>query len=125
MTELIASFNSRIYFKEEFRRIYRNDLFTSIVELKGLSQYRNEINEKFVHRIVEERIDSGETNLYTKLSLDHSLYFECFYIGLVDNSLFLSWPPTRQPFFFFLSIYCLRLSWPLFARGTFEDTCLF
>lgn len=84
-------------------------------------QYRNEINEICICWIVEELIAAR----HTKLSLDHSLYFECFYIGLVDNSLFLSWPPTRQPFFFFLSIYCLRLSWPLFARGTFEDTCLF
>lgn len=55
-------------------------------------------------------------HLYMKLSLDHSLYFECFYIGFVDNSLFLSWPPTRQPFLFF-SIYILSSSFVASVRS--------
>lgn len=135
-TELIASFNSRFedtsYFKEEFRRIIETiNLHCrwrgGIGQIKNLSSNRfitfHNIERKLMRLYWKELI--AARHLYMKLSLDHSLYFECFYIGFVDNSLFLSWPPTRQPFFFFLSIYCLRLSWPLFARGTFEDTCLF
>lgn len=60
-----------------------------------------------------------------KLSAEQSLYFECFYIGIVSTILYFFLALPHGDLFSLFYLYCLRLSWPLLARGTFEDTCLF